>query len=132
MVLTCTEFVRRIRRSGEENLKRLQKVLQNSCRLLKTSILAELQFMSIYVTEYYVCMVYKALNCLTPKFTHVNLRHSNNTRSSSQGNLQTKSFKTNYGNCCQGSLIWNVICLQIYRKSTSLYAFKKQFKSDIL
>ncbi len=134
---------------GEGNLKRLQ-ILQNkamriilSAHYLTSSkdLLAELQFMSIRDRILYLngCMVYKALNGLTPKylsekFTRVNLRHSHNTRSSSQGNLQIKSFKTNYGKSmfsCQGSLIWNVICPQI-RKSTSLYAFKKQFKSDLL
>jgi len=134
---------------GEKNLKRLQVLQNKAMRTIlgahylthSKDLLNELNFMSIRDRIIYLngCMVYKALNDQTPeylssKFIPIHSKHTYRTRSSSQGNLQTKRFKTNYGKATfhyQGSLTWNVICPQV-RKNPSLNAFKKHLKSELM
>ena len=133
---------------GEKNLKRLQVLQNKAMRTIlgahylthSKDLLKELKFMSIKDRIIFLsgCMVYKALNSLTPKylstkFVPIHLKHEHVTRSSSQGNLQTRRFKTNYGKSMfdyQGSLIWNVICPHV-RKNSTLSTFKKHLKSEL-
>lgn len=133
---------------GKKHLQRLQILQNKAMRTIlgahylthSKDLLKELNFMSINDRIIFLsaCMVYKALNGLTPnylssKFSPIYLKHMHETRSSSQGNLQLRRFKTNYGKAMfqyQGSLTWNVICPQI-RKNPTLFTFKKHMKSDL-
>ena len=103
--------------------------------------LKELYFMSINdrITYLCGCYVFRGLNDLTPKyitskFIPVSRRHEHATRSSTNGNLQTCKFSTNYGKSTfryKGTVTWNVICPNI-KEIASLNDFKKSLKDDHL
>ena len=123
----------------------LKKVLQNKImRVILSahylflsfcffSLLKKLNFMSIHdrITYLCGCFVLKALNNLTPnyietsKFSPINRKDAHETRPSTNGNLQTCKFFTNYCKSkfrYKGAITWNVICPKI-RKTASFNVF---------